>query len=324
MALSLRLMLFIMIISFCLGLYVAFGLLNIYKKRKNKTTLFFFLFMLSFVFAIGLDSALKYLSVTGSVPVKGALFSILVFCNSFWASSFIVTLPLFSNSLFSMERRQFLNRLFLVLFAISVGGFAFINLTEAGAGSSASRYVPVFWGLSMAGSLLYCLLLFIGRFKHVQIKEVKDFIRAVAVTVVVFLPVFVLKEFFDNELSAKLIAKPYLIRPMLYLTINILSVIHFVKYLKRISRYSFKDMPSDGFIRAYDLSEGETDVLWRLVQGKSYQQIGQELFISLIAVKEHVANIMKKTGVRSKSGLNNLLKTHCNKFLVFEGKSDVI
>lgn len=326
-------MLFFIVVSFLLGLTIAGGLLSRYRKVGNKTSLFFFLFMLSFIFAIALDSVLRYLTVTGIGPTadvgnSGNPFSfpynLLLFLNSFWASSFIITLPLFANSLFSVEKRLFFNRLFLTLFALNIVGFIFVNLTVYGSGSLANRVVPVFWALSLATALLYCLVLFVGKFKHIQIKEVKDFIRAVALTVAIFLPVFILKEFFYIELSVKLVAKPYLIRPLLYLTINILAVVYFIKYLRRIAHYSFEDMPSEGFIKAYDLSAGEKDVLYKIMQGKTNQQIGQELFLSLLTVREHVANILKKTGVRNRSALNNLLRTHRKKFILFEFNSDAL
>jgi DNA-binding NarL/FixJ family response regulator len=50
-----------------------------------------------------------------------------------------------------------------------------------------------------------------------------------------------------------------------------------------------------------DLSEREREVLGLLGRGLSNREIGQQLFISETTVKKHVANIMEKLGVASRS-----------------------
>jgi DNA-binding NarL/FixJ family response regulator len=64
----------------------------------------------------------------------------------------------------------------------------------------------------------------------------------------------------------------------------------------RTASYAPKEMqPQD-----YDLSERETDLLRQLVQGLSYQQIADKLFISHGTVRKHIENIYGKLHIHSK------------------------
>ncbi|MFN8250830.1 MAG: response regulator transcription factor [Ferruginibacter sp.] len=56
-----------------------------------------------------------------------------------------------------------------------------------------------------------------------------------------------------------------------------------------------KPQPQD-----YDLSERETELLQQLVQGLSYQQIADKLYISHGTVRKHIENIYSKLHIHSK------------------------
>lgn len=60
----------------------------------------------------------------------------------------------------------------------------------------------------------------------------------------------------------------------------------------------------------YHISEREAEIVRLLVQGRSYRDIEEELFISLKTVKTHVYNIYKKMGIKSRWQLLNLLQTN--------------
>ena len=55
-----------------------------------------------------------------------------------------------------------------------------------------------------------------------------------------------------------------------------------------------------GYAVNYDFTKGEIRVLRLLVQGKTYKEIAAELNISPDTVKEHVSNMLSKTGFKSK------------------------
>lgn len=55
------------------------------------------------------------------------------------------------------------------------------------------------------------------------------------------------------------------------------------------------------------ITQREQEVLQLLVTGKTYKEIGTELFISLPTVKTHVSNIYSKAKVRNRLELSNLI-----------------
>lgn len=60
----------------------------------------------------------------------------------------------------------------------------------------------------------------------------------------------------------------------------------------------------------YDLSERETELLQQLVQGLSYQQIADKLFISHGTVRKHIENIYSKLHIHSKVEAVNKANEH--------------
>lgn len=59
--------------------------------------------------------------------------------------------------------------------------------------------------------------------------------------------------------------------------------------------------------RNYGLTQREREVAALLVQGKTYREIGEVLFISLPTVKSHTSNIYKKCQVKGRPALTALL-----------------
>ena len=68
-----------------------------------------------------------------------------------------------------------------------------------------------------------------------------------------------------------------------------------LELLRNKTQEIYKKQPKD-----YNLSERETEILKQLVQGLSYQQIANTLFISHGTVRKHVENIYDKLHIHSK------------------------
>ena len=60
------------------------------------------------------------------------------------------------------------------------------------------------------------------------------------------------------------------------------------------------------FIKKYDLSARERDVLCEVIKGCSNPQIAENLFISENTVKFHMKNLLKKTGTSNRTDLIRL------------------
>jgi DNA-binding NarL/FixJ family response regulator len=78
-----------------------------------------------------------------------------------------------------------------------------------------------------------------------------------------------------------------------------------LEFLRTASKTPKEMQPKD-----YDLSERETDLLRQLVQGLSYQQIADKLFISHGTVRKHIENIYGKLHIHSKVEAVNKVNAH--------------
>ena len=64
----------------------------------------------------------------------------------------------------------------------------------------------------------------------------------------------------------------------------------------------------DNFFKIYSISKREQEITKHLIEGMSYKEIGDKLFISFETVKTHINNIYDKSRVKNKVGLVNLIK----------------
>jgi DNA-binding NarL/FixJ family response regulator len=78
-----------------------------------------------------------------------------------------------------------------------------------------------------------------------------------------------------------------------------------LEFLRAANHTPKEKQPQD-----YDLSERETDLLRQLVQGLSYQQIADKLFISHGTVRKHIENIYSKLHIHSKVEAVNKVNAH--------------
>ncbi len=63
------------------------------------------------------------------------------------------------------------------------------------------------------------------------------------------------------------------------------------------------------FYTRYDITSREQEIIDRIIKGKTNEEIGDELFISTKTVKNYVSNIYKKTGVKNRVQLTNLIRS---------------
>ena len=70
---------------------------------------------------------------------------------------------------------------------------------------------------------------------------------------------------------------------------------------------SLEKIPPE-FIQKYGLTPREAEIIIVLSEGKSYQKISKELFVSFKTVATHFQNIYRKTAVNKKDDLLDLLR----------------
>jgi DNA-binding CsgD family transcriptional regulator len=106
------------------------------------------------------------------------------------------------------------------------------------------------------------------------------------------------------------------ISPLIYLSINIPPLFFLGKYTKMI----FKDrllaqedkLNFVGIFHKYGLSKREQEIFILMLEGKSNKEIGDDLFISVKTVKNHIYNIFQKLGVNSRLKLYIFIQNLAN------------
>ena len=74
-------------------------------------------------------------------------------------------------------------------------------------------------------------------------------------------------------------------------------------------RHTSKNIDTDLLMRQYGLSEREIEIAILLVKGKTYQEIANELYISLNTVRTHVSNTYRKLGIDNKQLLSGIIQS---------------
>lgn len=86
-----------------------------------------------------------------------------------------------------------------------------------------------------------------------------------------------------------------------------LAISKLIDDIERLGLFANKPESTSEKLNQLAISAREKDVVHLLLQGLTYQEIAERLFISMPTVKSHVTNSYKKLGVRNKVELMNLL-----------------
>ena len=80
-------------------------------------------------------------------------------------------------------------------------------------------------------------------------------------------------------------------------------------FIEPVARQNFEQSLAN-FIRKFEISKRESEIVELICKGKSNQDISESLFISLQTVKDHIHRIYTKTGVKNRVQLTNLIRSN--------------
>jgi len=86
-----------------------------------------------------------------------------------------------------------------------------------------------------------------------------------------------------------------------YVLYGIFLIVYFARY--PVSAPAPNEEPSKEFLSKYGITDREREIILKVMQGKSNEDIARELVISLATVKTHLHNIYKKIGIASRFDL---------------------
>jgi DNA-binding CsgD family transcriptional regulator len=92
--------------------------------------------------------------------------------------------------------------------------------------------------------------------------------------------------------------------PLLFI---IIATGKLVDDIKRLSLFNPEIKKNEQNMNNYHFTKREKEIVDLIIKGATYNQISEELFISLATVKTHVSNIYRKAEVNNKIGLLNLV-----------------
>jgi len=105
----------------------------------------------------------------------------------------------------------------------------------------------------------------------------------------------------------------FFISKLLILYTNLLPVLwlkfYYIPWAGALSKISNADSRLDSLQQTHGLSARELEILRLVLDGKSYKQMEDMLFISIHTVKSHVYNLYRKLGVKSHRQLTHFIAT---------------
>ncbi|MBB6461855.1 response regulator transcription factor [Flammeovirga kamogawensis] len=140
----------------------------------------------------------------------------------------------------------------------------------------------------------------IQQFQHMEKSN-----RVFALTFLILVPVYLIFHYaFEEEYQQLQIGF------LLYFAFIALAVRKIYDDLQRLSLLKKDLSPNEQHFKNYALTAREQEVATLLHKGMTYQNIADQLFISLPTVKTHASNVYKKCGVKTRNELVNLLTSN--------------
>lgn len=163
---------------------------------------------------------------------------------------------------------------------------------------------------SIFAIILYELYVGIKNYKQVVNKDLKQAIKSFLLITIIFLPFMILESYKPYIQLIKNIELLKMVSlPSYFLTINIFNLIFVLKYFNTPS-FIANNKLTDYFKQKYDITEKQSEIIELMIEGITYKQIAEKLFISPKTVDNHVQNIYKKLNVNSKMQLSHFVRSN--------------
>jgi DNA-binding CsgD family transcriptional regulator len=286
------------IISYSIGLVALFFCLIQLIADRTRTLLFCFLSTLSMTVVVFASILMNYLGI----PEKSAGWNALSFTNYICAAAMVYLLPAFVNLVYQVRAERRLNRFFL--FSASACAVAVVLLFIVPLPDTAGKIVLAVKN----AAILYAVILALARLKRKQDDEFRRFMQIISIGTIFMFPGMIVTEILP-ELGfpgqslrlggPELLPIVYAFWGGAYLSIRL------GRYFRRTGILAEVDAR---FVERHGISPREMEVLALLLQGKSYKDIMEGLFISMPTVKTHVSSIYKKTMTANRMALARLVE----------------
>ena len=300
-------LIFLFFLLTCAVGFTAVTISFIFYFKYRKKTLFYYAFFLGsliimhFSFTIDLFNSLATLNDPFAVRI---LERIDLWCQSIGFNLCIMMLPWCFHTILGVpatRARKAVLGVLLFLAVFDAGLFLFAGTRLFGIGV---------FEIILFTVTIYILALIKINFNTIGNKEFKQAIKLFAIVTIVFFPFLVL-DAFPGLIPFSPIAQPYktLTLPSYFFIINIVGIYIAMKHFNQPAFYK-KGHLTPHFVKSFNISNREQEIIQNLTMGLSNKEIGEKLFISYRTVENHLYKIYQKTNVRNRVELSNLIKTN--------------
>lgn len=184
--------------------------------------------------------------------------------------------------------------------------------------SSYKRYITVLSSSILFLSILYSIAFSFLNYKNIKSEYRKKVLKFLLTITVIFFPYMYLDTRAEQITFLRRVF-PYglLSVPAFYMLWNLLIIYFGIRYFKtNLDEFYNLENKKDEvkvedkreqFFEKFNITSREKEIILLLMKGYSYNQLAEELVISLTTVKTHVHNIYRKAGVKNKIQLLNLI-----------------
>jgi DNA-binding CsgD family transcriptional regulator len=303
-----HLMVFLFFLSFMMALFSLSVSILFYIRTRKTLLKYFILFFLIIAVKILLYNFLLYIKVN---VIFETTFQLILYTLSEDISFLIIFFfPILLHDILSVPFKTIGNIIFGIFTLL-----AFLI-----------RFIPYFLRLFFSNQLIffsvfpaqdilfiiilvYSLGITLFFYRRIDNKEMKKIIiMVVSFLIFVFLDtsVFSLKIYLSSFYSIR-----FWWNILFYTLWNIVFIIYALRFFSFEPSNLMDIHPDESFLKKYNFTAREQEILSIMIQGKSNQEIAEKFFISLKTVKNHIYNIYQKTGAKNRIELAFLIKQAC-------------
>lgn len=271
-----------------------------YLKDKNITMKYLIYIEILYIFLLTLDTLSLYFRKNIMLPSKK--WDLIIYEVSFLLGAAIIY---FTICIVYSIMKKLITKKFSIIYILLAVVLEGIFISEP-----INKVISVTLSLCIIISILgYIFILTIVNSEKIK-KEVRRLLYAYLILICMITIVIEITNIF-NGLPYIFYKIPYV--PCAYFLINIIAVYYLKKFFKiekkgqgeAIKEFEKNDMMNHEFLKKYGVTERELEIIDLIVEGKSNNDIGKQLFISVNTVRNHIYNIYKKVGIKNRYELIN-------------------
>lgn len=177
-------------------------------------------------------------------------------------------------------------------------------------------------GSILFGFILYNVLDLLTNMDRIENKVIRTMIRRTIAVSLIMVPILFL-DLFIEKIPGIGDYFPYGLLSVFvfYFMLSSMGLFYMIKHYNIFFNQTVKEgiegiteeqeeITSDGLWKEYNITAREKEIILLLINGKTYNDIGNQLVISLPTVKTHVHHIYRKLAIKNRIELVNIIRNH--------------